>query len=95
MQRSNATGQRGWNRQPVGTWAASGVSPSRMVRFARVPASGGSGDGETDTSAFVYGLRGERMTASAGPISMILPRYMTAIRSAMTQASDRSWVMNR
>ena len=35
------------------------------------------------------------MTASAGPISMIRPRYMTAIRSAITQASDRSWVMNR
>ena len=36
-----------------------------------------------------------RMTRSAGPISMILPRYITAIRSAMTHASDRSWVMNR
>ena len=64
-----------------------------LRRAAR--ASGGSGDGDTDTSACVYGLRGERMTVSAGPISMILPRYMTAIRSAMTQASDRSWVMNR
>ena len=32
---------------------------------------------------------------AAGPISRILPRYMTAMRSAMTQASDRSWVMNR
>ena len=56
---------------------------------------GGSGDGDTDTRAWVYGLRGERMTRSAGPISMILPRYITAIRSAMTQASDRSWVMKR
>ena len=46
MHRSNATGQRGWNRQPVGTCAASGVSPSRIVRFARVPASGGSGEGD-------------------------------------------------
>ena len=79
----------------LGTCAASGVSPSRIVRRARVPASGGSGDGETETSAWVYGLRGERMTVSAGPISMILPRYITAIRSAMTHASDRSWVMNR
>ena len=43
--RSNASGQRGWNRQPVGTWAASGVSPTRIVRAARLPASGGSGDG--------------------------------------------------
>src|SRR6185369_7886617 len=94
-QRSKAYGQRGWKRQPLGTCAASGVSPTRIVRFARVPAVGGSGDGETDTRACVYGLCGARMTRSAGPISMILPRYMTAIRSAITQASDRSWVMNR
>ena len=32
--RSNASGQRGWNRQPGGTWTASGVSPTRIVRFA-------------------------------------------------------------
>jgi hypothetical protein len=93
--RSNATGQRGWNRQPGGTCAASGVSPTRMTRFAASPGSGGSVDGLTDTSARVYGLRGDRMTASAGPVSRIFPRYMTAIRSASTQASDRSWVMNR
>src|SRR4029079_9041404 len=42
-QRSNATGQRGWKRQPVGMWAASGVSPSRIVRHARLPATGGDG----------------------------------------------------
>ena len=95
MQRSNASGHRGWNRQPVGMCAASGVSPTRIVREARSPAAGGSGDGLTETSAWVYGLRGVRMTCSAGPISMILPRYMTATRSAMTHAIDRSWVMNR
>ena len=78
-----------------GTWAASGVSPTRIVRRARSPGVGGSGVGETDTSARVYGFCGVRMTCSAAPISMILPRYITAIRSAMTQASDRSWVMNR
>ena len=49
----------------------------------------------TETSACVYGLRGSRITSSAGPISMIRPRYITAIRSAITQATDRSWVMNR
>ncbi len=36
-QRSNATGQRGWNRQPLGTCAASGVSPSRIVAFGTRP----------------------------------------------------------
>ncbi len=55
----------------------------------------GSGEGDTDTSASVYGLRGVRITSSAFPISMIRPRYMTAMRSAITQASDRSWVMKR
>ena len=30
------SGQRGWNRQPVGMCAASGVSPTRIVRSARV-----------------------------------------------------------
>ena len=83
------------NRQPAGMCAASGVSPTRIVRRARSPGVGGSGVGETETSARVYGFCGLRMTRSAGPISMILPRYITAIRSAMTHASDRSWVMNR
>src|SRR5262249_23475409 len=35
------------------------------------------------------------MTCSAGPISISLPRYMTAIRSASTHAMARSCVMNR
>ena len=92
---SKASGQRVRNRQPDGIAAASGVSPTRIVRFARSPGAGGSGDGATDTSAAVYGWRGAEITRSAGPISMILPRYMTATRSAITHASDRSWVMNR
>ena len=45
LQRSNASGQRGWNRHPGGTCAASGVSPTRIVREARWPSAGGSGDG--------------------------------------------------
>ena len=94
MQRSNASGQRGWKRQPDGTRAASGVSPTRIVRRGP-PAAGGTGVGDTDTSAAVYGWCGDLITRSAGPTSMIRPRYITAIRSAMTQASDRSWVMNR
>ena len=70
---SNASGQRVRNRQPLGIAEASGVSPTRIVRFARSPGAGGSGDGATDTSAAVYGWRGVEMTAFAGPISMILP----------------------
>ena len=66
LQISIPCGQRGWNRQPAGTCAASGVSPLRIVRVARAPEVGGSGDGETDTNASVYGLRGVRITASAG-----------------------------
>jgi hypothetical protein len=66
------------------------------LRAARVEAAAGRDvDGETETSASVYGLRGSRMTSSALPSSMIRPRYITAIRSAITQASERSWVMKR
>ena len=37
-----------------GSWAASGVSPTRIVRRrSRAGVVGGSGDGETDTSACV------------------------------------------
>ena len=41
--RSNTCGQRGWKRHPFGMCAASGVSPTRIVRRARVPSVGGSG----------------------------------------------------
>ncbi len=52
VQRSNASGQRGWKRQPVGIRAASGVSPTRIVRRGP-PTDGGTGVGETETSAAV------------------------------------------
>ncbi len=35
------------------------------------------------------------ITSSAGPSSMNRTMYMTAIRSAITQAIERSWVTNR
>ena len=94
-QRSKASGQRGWKRQPRRDVRRVGRLADEDRPLRALARRGGSGDGETETSAAVYGWRGERMTVSAGPISMIRPRYMTAIRSAMTQASDRSWVMNR
>ena len=34
------------------------------------------------------------MTSSAGPISTMRPRYMTAMRSATTRATERSCVTN-
>src|SRR3989475_255541 len=91
-QRSNATGHRGWNRQPAGMFTGSGRSPFRITRstFFR-----GSGLGTTEMSACVYGCFGCPMTCSAVPISTIFPRYITAIRSARTHASPRSCVMNR
>ena len=94
-QRSKPSGSAGGSGSRAGCAPRPASRPRGSSRGPAAPAVGGSGDGDTDTSACVYGLRGERITASAGPISMIRPRYITAIRSAMTQASDRSWVMNR
>src|SRR5256885_2231096 len=70
----------------------SGRSPYSMIRSRR---RSGSGTGTTDTRAFVYGCFGFLIRSRVGPSSTILPRYMTPIRSASTQASDRSWVMKR
>ena len=91
---SKTSGQRVRNRQPVGIAVASGVSPTRIVRFWRSPSAGGSGDGATDTSAAVYGCLGFEITSFAGPISMI--RRGTSRPPVRDHpCSDRSWVMNR
>ena len=50
---SKASGQRVRKRQPVGIAEASGVSPTRIVRLARSPGAGGSGEGATETRAAV------------------------------------------
>src|SRR5438094_227824 len=85
-------GQRGWKRQPLGIRTASGASPLRISRFER---SRGSRRGTTESSAFVYGCCGSRMTDCAGPSSTIRPRYMTAMRSAKRAAVERSCVIIR
>ena len=55
VQRSNASGQRGWNRQPVGIRERVGrLADEDRPRAAR-RRSGGSGVGDTETSAAVYG----------------------------------------
>jgi len=44
---------------------------------------GGSATGTVSISPFVYGCAGAEYTASAGPVSTSLPRYITPIASAM------------
>src|SRR5581483_881224 len=96
-----ATGQRGWNRQPVGGFAGSGTSPGRSTGRTPAPAllaSGGrppappdSGSrGIAPTRASVYGWRGFAHTVSVSPVSTIRPRYMTATRSATWRTTARS-----
>ena len=57
-------------------------------------ARGGSrrGRGRRRPAPACTGARGRWMISSAGPISTMRPRYMTAMRSATTRATDRSWV---
>ena len=87
---SIASGQRGWNAQPSGGSAASGISPRGQV--ARHHAIG-VGVRDRRSSAFVYGCLGLAKISSVGPISTIRPRYMMAIRSQKNFALARSWVM--
>ena len=87
---SKAAGHRGWNAQPDGGSAASGISPlSRSLGIDR----SGSGSGMAASSAFVYGCLGFAKISAVSPISTILPRYMIAIRSQKNLALARSWVM--
>ena len=55
LQASIASGQRGWNRHPVGMSTGFGVSPLRIT-CSRL--ASGSGTGMTLISAFVYGCLG-------------------------------------
>ena len=64
----------------LGIRVGSGGSPGRIGRSIP-PASG-----TTSSSALVYGCSGRVRTSSAGPISTIRPRYITATRSAIVHA---------
>ncbi len=78
--------ERGWHPESPRSGSRGAVGgPARAVRMTASPRRG---PGRT-------GGQGRRITSSAEPSSTILPRYITAIRSAMTQATERSWVMNR
>ena len=84
-----SAGQRGLNRQPLGIRVGSGVSPLQDNGFQ--PLDLGH-DGQQRPRV---GCCGSSSTSSVGPISTTRPRYITASRSAMFQASPRSWVTTR
>ncbi len=76
--------------------AAASGSPSRpAARPAAAPARRvrGSMRGATASRAFVYGCCGSPSTCSVVPISTMRPRYMTATRSHIDQASPTSCVI--
>ena len=62
-QASNASGQRGWKRQPLGMRTASGVSPRSTGRLCR---SRGSRRGTTERSALRVGCCGSATTSRGG-----------------------------
>ncbi len=51
--------------------------------------------GNECSKPYEYGWRGLTYSCPAGADSTILPAYITAIVSAISISSDRSWVMNR
>ena len=69
-----------------------GTSPFSRIRCRRRP---GTGCGIAESSACVYGWRGEPYSSLAGATSTTLPRYMTAIRSEMYPTTARLWATNR
>ncbi len=73
------SGQRGWNGHPAGGAAGDGLSPASTARERR---AAGSGVRAAASSARVYGMSGCWNTGSAGPISTMRPRYITATRVA-------------
>src|SRR5579863_8779349 len=94
-QRSVATGQRGWNRQPGRGSITLGGSPRSPAAAASASRLGGGalGSGTAESSSWVYGCRGAASTSSTGPVSAIRPAYITISRSATYLALAMSWVM--
>src|SRR5690606_31982027 len=76
---SNASGQRVWKRHPGGGSMGDGTSPSSGTGWS---GARGSGTGLAESSARVYGWRGDSNRSSAEATSTSLPRYITATRSA-------------
>ena len=80
------------NLHPEGGEIGLGISP---VSGAATSGRSGSGCGIEARSACVYGWRGSRKTRSVGPVSTILPRYITAMRWLMCSTTERSCATNR
>lgn len=67
------------NGHPVGIFRGLGTSPSNTIRLLCLAVSG-SGIGTADSKLNVYGCIGLPFNSSASAISIIFPRYITAIR---------------
>ena len=92
VHRSMGRKQRPAKLQPGGTSTAVGTSPVSLIRRDAAPRCSAGTD---DSSAWVYGCSGLSKSSAAGAISTILPRYITATRSATWRTTDMSWLMKR
>src|SRR5690606_21858351 len=88
LQCSSASGQRGWNRQPLGGSTRLGGVPGMDTMGARSAYMSGN----AWTRPCVYGWRGFVNTSSTGPYSTMRPAYMTATSSHVWATTDRSWL---
>src|SRR5213076_2801740 len=93
-QRSQAYGQRGWNRHPSGHAVAAGTCPGMLCRRPCSRAGGASSRGTEARSPSVYGCSGRANKAAVGACSTTWPAYMTATRSALPATTPRSWVIS-
>ena len=93
-QSARAFGQRVWNRHPDGGFGRrrAGRRRGRSARGCRRRPGRAPG---APTAGRACRDAGSRLnSSSAGAISTILPRYITAIRSLTCRTTDRSWEMN-
>ena len=86
-------GQRVRKPHPEGLLIGVGMSPTRWMRSSS--RARGSARGTAESNAREYGCFGWLYTESVGPISTMLPRYITAILSEICRTTDRSWAIKR
>ena len=86
LDRTATSGQRGWKRHPAGSRLGSGISPVRICCSTRCCLGH-----HRQQRLGVRMLRSVEHLLGV-PSSTTLPRYITAIRSAMFHAIPRSWV---
>ena len=90
MWASRTYGQRGWNEQPPGSVISDGGRPWIGTSSS---SRGESSRGIEDSRPQVYGCSGASKIVSTSAFSTIRPAYMTAISSAISATTPRSWVM--